>query len=144
MAQVVVVMNEPVVNWFKGWTGPVGLAVYRLAMSTASYQRALAPRRTGALLAAIGVGHRGRWPQGLEIRIGANPPAAGPGDRRGYSYYQNEGTLPHVIRARRAPMLHFFWARVGHWVTVKSVHHPGHRGRHWADNAVKIAMANWG
>jgi hypothetical protein len=144
MAQVIVVMNEPMVDWFKGWTGPVGRAVIRLANSTASYQRALAPRKTGALVASIRTGRRGRWAGGLEIRIGANPPAAGPGDRRGYSYFQNQGTMPHVIRARNAPALRFFWVKVGHWVTFKSVLHPGHRARHWADNGMVIALRNWG
>lgn len=143
MANVVVIMNEPAVAVFKGWTGPIGRAVYRLAASTASYQRALAPRKTGALLAAISIGRRQSWAGGIEIKIGANP-SAGPGDRRGYSYFQNEGTLPHIIRRKNAPALHFFWVKVGHWVTFQSVNHPGHRGRHWADTGLLIALRNWG
>lgn len=143
MANVVVVMNPVAVNYFKGWQGPVGRAISRLANATASYQRALAPKKTGALMASIRPGRNGHWAGGLEIKIGANP-AAGPGDRRGYSYFQNEGTLPHVIRRKHAPALHFFWVKVGHWVTFQSVNHPGHRGRHWADKGLLIALRNWG
>jgi hypothetical protein len=39
--------------------------------------------------------------------------------------YIIEGTRPHVIRARNAQALHFYWAKMGQDVFFKSVQHPG-------------------
>ena len=36
-------------------------------------------------------------------------------------------TRPHIIRARRAAALAFFWAKAGNFVFFKRVHHPGSR-----------------
>jgi hypothetical protein len=36
-----------------------------------------------------------------------------------------EGTPPHIIRAKYAKVLRFFWGRRHHWYMFKSVHHPG-------------------
>jgi len=36
-----------------------------------------------------------------------------------------EGTRPHVIRAKNAPILRFYWHKVGRVVYFKSVNHPG-------------------
>ena len=37
------------------------------------------------------------------------------------------GARPHVIRARRAQALHFYWARMGLWFTGPRVNHPGNK-----------------
>lgn len=37
------------------------------------------------------------------------------------------GTKPHVIRAKNAKTLRFFWAKAGRVVYPKSVNHPGYR-----------------
>lgn len=37
------------------------------------------------------------------------------------------GTKPHKIQASRAPLLHFWWKRMGRWVRTFSVYHPGNR-----------------
>lgn len=39
------------------------------------------------------------------------------------------GSRPHEIAAVNAPMLVFFWAKVGQVVAFKRVHHPGFEGR---------------
>lgn len=46
-----------------------------------------------------------------------------------YAKFIENGTRPHVIAARRAPFLHFFWAKEGRWVTTKKVNHPGTQQR---------------
>lgn len=40
-------------------------------------------------------------------------------------------TKPHVIRARNAPWLHFYWQRQGWWVRTLLVHHPGTAGKRY-------------
>lgn len=37
------------------------------------------------------------------------------------------GSRPHPIVARRAPLLVFFWEKVGKWMAVKKVNHPGNK-----------------
>lgn len=42
-----------------------------------------------------------------------------------YAEVHHEGSAPHVIRARNAPRLVFFWPVVGRVVAFKQVNHPG-------------------
>lgn len=49
----------------------------------------------------------------------------------------NTGARPHVIRARRAKTLRFYWAKVGKVVTPISVRHPGNKGTRWWDRTIK-------
>jgi hypothetical protein len=39
--------------------------------------------------------------------------------------WHHEGTRPHTIRARRKPLLVFFWPKAGRVVSFKQVNHPG-------------------
>lgn len=54
----------------------------------------------------------------LESRVTASAP---------YARFVHEGTRPHIIRARNAKALHFYWPKVGREVFFKSVSHPGTR-----------------
>lgn len=45
----------------------------------------------------------------------------------------NSGARPHVIRARRAKMMRFYWPKVGRVVYFRSVNHPGNKGTGWWD-----------
>lgn len=45
----------------------------------------------------------------------------------------NTGARPHIIRARRARTLAFYWPKVGRVVHPVFVRHPGNRGTHWWD-----------
>lgn len=54
----------------------------------------------------------------------------GPASGRLVPTYLEEGTRPHVIAARFAPSLVFFWAKMGRWVAFKQVNHPGTKGIH--------------
>jgi hypothetical protein len=56
-----------------------------------------------------------------------------------YAFFHHEGTPPHVIRARRAPMLVFYWPKVGHVVAFKQVNHPGTKPNRFLVNALRVA-----
>jgi hypothetical protein len=46
------------------------------------------------------------------------------------------GSVPHVITAVNAPFLVFFWERMGHWMRIKSVNHPGFPGRSYMQSTL--------
>lgn len=46
------------------------------------------------------------------------------------------GSRPHVIEARNAAALHFFWARIGKVVNFKRVNHPGFAGRSFMQSSL--------
>lgn len=58
-----------------------------------------------------------------------------------YAGWIERGTKPHVIRARRAPSLAFYWPRVGSWVYPLKVNHPGTRPYWFLRTAVTEAAA---
>lgn len=62
-------------------------------------------------------------------QVGAEDPIA---------LFHHEGTEPHVIRARRAPRLVFFWPRVGRVVYFRQVNHPGTRPNRFLTNALAV------
>lgn len=140
MASVVVIMDRPAVDVFRGWEGPVGRAVSKLVEGAALAQKFLAPKKTGKLFQAIKVGQKGHWARGIEVGVGANPD----GVERGYALYTDQGTIPHVIRPHNPRgFLVFFWPKVGHVVHLRSVSHPGNRAWHWAEGGMDAAMSSW-
>lgn len=55
----------------------------------------------------------------------------------------HEGARPHVIRARNAPALRFFWPKVGRVVFFKRVNHPGNAPQPFLTRAVhRVASAD--
>lgn len=52
--------------------------------------------------------------------------------------WHHEGTVPHIIRARRAPLLVFFWPRVGRVVAFPRVNHPGTQPNRFLTNALAV------
>lgn len=56
-----------------------------------------------------------------------------------YARYHHEGGQPHPIAARRAPLLVFYWPRVGRVVAFPRVNHPGNRPNRFLTNAVRAA-----
>jgi hypothetical protein len=74
------------------------------------------PRRTGELAdtAVARVTGENR----LEVRGEMRWP-------KNYASFVDKGTKPHPITARRVPLLHFYWEKVGDWVKFKQVKHPG-------------------
>ena len=63
------------------------------------------------------------------VEVGSEDPIA---------LWHHEGTVPHVIRASRAPKLVFFWPKVGRVVAFKQVNHPGTRPNRFLLNALKV------
>lgn len=137
-----VIIFKPEVDRFRGWNGPVGRSVLRLAKEARTSQRALVGKKTGRLAESISVGNRTHWARGIEVKIGAN---AGQRARAGgYALMNDQGTPPHPIFPRKpGGMLVFYWAKVGHVVRFRSVSHPGNRAYHWAERGMAAAMAMW-
>lgn len=68
-------------------------------------------------------------PTGPVVEVAAIDPIA---------LWHHEGTRPHVIRARRAPFLVFFWPKVGRVVRFKQVNHPGTKPNRFLTNALRV------
>ena len=95
--------------------------------------KVLAPVRTGRLRASIRVESRRTATLRSKFTIGSDVE---------YAAFVNDGTRPHIIRARNAPFLVF---RVGgRWVRVRQVHHPGTRARPFLDKALREVAASRG
>jgi hypothetical protein len=135
-------MDTVAVNRFRGWSGPLGRSIYRLAQETAFRQRATVGKESGALAASIRVGPRERSALGIQIGIGANASRM-TGANSGYAMADDQGASPHVIRARNAPLLRFYWRRIGRQFEGLSVYHPGNRPYHWAMGGLRSAMRTW-
>lgn len=56
-----------------------------------------------------------------------------------YAGFVMYGTRPHVIRARRARALRFFWPKIGRVVFFKSVNHPGTKANRFLERAMNQA-----
>lgn len=54
-----------------------------------------------------------------------------------YAGFVRWGTKPHVIRARNAPALRFYWPKVGRVVFFKKVNHPGTKPNDFLTRAVR-------
>lgn len=96
--------------------------------TVATTARGLAPVRSGRLKASIQadpVRRTGPWT--IDTGVRANAPYAAP---------VHEGARPHLIRAKHAPVLSFYWPKVGRRVFFKSVNHPGNRPNPFLSNAV--------
>lgn len=97
--------------------------------------KSLAPERSGALKAAIreDVMHRsGPWKIDGGVSVNTR-----------YAAAVHEGARPHIIRARNAPYLVFYWPKVGRTVFFKKVSHPGNRPNPFLRNAVhRVASAD--
>jgi hypothetical protein len=85
--------------------------------------------RTGELQKAQRYSVR-RLSSGRILTLSNSKPYANPIDK---------GASPHVIRARRAPYLHFYWAKMGCWFTGKQVNHPGNKPYKFAYRAWRSA-----
>lgn len=57
-----------------------------------------------------------------------------------YAYFLHQGTEPHEIRPRSASALRFYSQRVGDFVFVKVVNHPGTKPLHYLTGPVAEVM----
>lgn len=142
VTSVRVVMNRAAVDYFRGWNGPVGRAISRLAMTIKTLQQVLVAKKTGMLASSIKVGPKSRWAGGITVTIGAGSGGGGlGGGRGGYALANELGARPHIIRPRKpGGMLIFYWAKVGRVVHLLQVSHPGNRPYLWATRSLAAAM----
>jgi hypothetical protein len=87
--------------------------------------------RTGRLLSSIKA--QSAKPDGRDRYI-AEVRASTP-----YAAHVEYGTRAHVIRARRARNLRFFWERSNTWFIGKKVNHPGSQGRFYMSRGARHA-----
>lgn len=80
-----------------------------------AYSAANRGRRSGQLKASI-VKRLANVEGELACMVGSEDPIA---------LLHHEGTVPHIIRARRAPRLVFYWPKAGRVVSFVQVSHPG-------------------
>lgn len=68
------------------------------------------------------------------VEVGSDDPIA---------LWHHEGTVPHVIRASRAPKLVFFWPKAGRVVAFRQINHPGTRPNRFLLNALKVLRGRY-
>lgn len=104
-------------------------------LRVATEARALAPARSGFLKSRISADpSRRSGPWKIDGGVSVDVP---------YAAAVHEGARAHVIRAKHAPMLSFFWPKVGRQVFFKSVNHPGNRPNPFLRNAAhRVASAD--
>lgn len=56
----------------------------------------------------------------------------------------HEGTEPHIIRARQAPRLVFYWPKAGRVVAFKQVSHPGTKPNRFLLKGLEALSARYG
>jgi hypothetical protein len=133
-ATVVVVMDDAAVNVFRGWAGPIGRSVERLAKETVYRQKLLANKRTGAMMVGIHYDKK-TFARGIGFDAGSNAP---------YALFVEEGTNPHkIVPKTPGGMLVFYWAKVGTIVHLRSVKHPGNRPYKFLARGLERALGVW-
>lgn len=65
------------------------------------------------------------------------------GSEDGIALLHHEGTEPHVIAARRRPMLVFYWPKVGRVVAFKRVNHPGTSPNRFLTDALQVLHSRY-
>lgn len=126
-------IDEAEIAKFLSWNGPYGRSFERLAKECTWRSKQIANRRTGVMASSIHY-DKSSWHKGLVFHVGS--PIY-------YSLYVHEGTKPHEIRAKYAPMLVFFWPKVGRVVHFKKVNHPGTRPYRFLTKAVERGIRSW-
>lgn len=103
--------------------------------TVATEARRLAPRRTGEL-------ERGIQPDPVR-RTGPWVLETGVSGLARHSAPVHEGARPHVIRAKNAAALSFYWPKVGRRVFFARVNHPGNKPNPFLRNAAhRVASAD--
>jgi hypothetical protein len=131
--QTVVEIDDAALAAFQGWGGPVGQAVERLAKETVFRQRALQNKKSGAMTAGTYYKKK-TWSRNIGFDAGSDV---------NYAAANDQGAKPHVIKAKNAPYLTFYWPKVGRVVHFKSVNHPGNKPYNWAMRGLERALRHW-
>lgn len=133
-SNVRVVIDKVALNEFRGWTGPIGRSITRLAKEMVYRQRVLSPKDTRAMAASM-EWNKKAYSRGIAFEAGSP---------KSYALFANNGTAPHPITPKSSGgMLVFYWAKVGHVVHLKSVKHPGTQPTHFLERGAEKAMSVW-
>lgn len=105
--------------------GPTGTMLLRKARNVEARARTLADSRLKRSTRP-GVHYHDAFVSGV-----ASAPLMGfAGNDADHAMGLEVGNRPHIIRAKNAPYLVFFWPKVGRVVRFKSVNHPGSKSYH--------------
>lgn len=102
---------------------PLADRIYAMAVATS-------PIKTGRLKGSHDP-PRFTWGHSPSFRIAATAP---------YAFYVHQGTAPHLIVAKRAPYLQFFWERRNVVFRGPLVHHPGNAPQPWLRLAMEAVV----
>lgn len=125
---------------FKSETGETGVWLKKIADEVASKSREDSPKPGGRESFATGK---------MAASITTQPVPGGPDlamaviINSDHAIFVHEGTRPHGIKARNAPLLKFFWNKVGHVVEFKSVNHPGSKANPFLRNALDAVVSRF-
>lgn len=134
MADVLVVLHHAEIAHMKSWNGEIGRSITRLANDVVFWQRIYAPKNTGRLAAEMHWMRR-VYVTGIGFLAGSRAP---------YTLYPDQGTRPHMIYPRHPRgMLIFYWAKIGMWVDLRKVSHPGSQGQHFLEKGMRRALSVW-
>lgn len=111
------------------YSSAVQADLHRRADRVAAYQRANVGVKTGQLLGTIRIEDASPSVDITAGREGVTP-------QLGYQIY---GTGRHVIRPKGGGRLVFFWEKVGHVVSLKSVNHPGTKANRFVQESLSAA-----
>jgi hypothetical protein len=103
-----------------------------LEMRTEARALATGPYATGALERSIRISGPRVVGDNIEGSVGT---------RKKYAMAVEEGARPHRIVPRRARALAFFWRKVGLFVVLSQVRHPGQKGKHYLLTALEHGAA---
>lgn len=68
------------------------------------------------------------------MQVGSDDPVA---------LWHHEGTQPHAIRAKNAPKLVFYWAKVGSVVAFTAVQHPGTKPNRFLTDSLSVLRGRY-
>lgn len=135
MPTVEFVPDKAAIKRFRSWQGTLGRTFGRLERETVWRQKLAANVRTGNLRSSITSKRRKYAGGNLGFDAGSWTVS--------YAAVHELGSKPHVIEAKNAPYLAFYWPKVGSFVAFKSVSHPGTRPYRFASLGMERAMKMW-
>lgn len=134
MADVVVILHHAEIARMKSWNGEIGRSITRLANDVVFWQRIFASKVTGQMAGQM---HWTRkvYVTGIGFLAGSSAP---------YTLYPDQGTRPHKIFPRRpGGLLRFYWAKIGMFVEMPKVNHPGSQAQRFLERGMRRALSVW-
>lgn len=128
----VFIVDRVEMNRFLSWAGPIGSDLRRRGRTLQFRATRSAGVRSGKLRLDIETRESVRV-DGLELSVG--------NWNTKYARAHHEGSAPHEIVAKNAPMLKFYWAKKATWVSTKRVWHPGTKANPYLTRWLREAVS---